>query len=52
MLWFVDVCGCLEPNWFMIVKGPRGTRLDGSKIETFLCVMACLNNMQCVNMLC
>ena len=31
----------------MIVKGPRGTLLDGSNIETLLCVIACMNNMQC-----
>ena len=31
----------------MIVKGPRGALLDGSKIEILLCVIACMNNMQC-----
>ena len=31
----------------MIVKGPGGALLDGSKIETLLCVIACMNNMQC-----
>ena len=37
----------MEPRWFLSVKGPSGTLLDGSKIVTLLCVMACLNNMQC-----
>ena len=31
----------------MIVKGPLGTLLDGPKIKTLLCVIACMNNMQC-----
>ena len=39
--------GCLESNWFMFVKGLCGTLLDGFKIVTLLCVMTCMNNMQC-----
>ena len=30
----------------MFVKGSLGTLLDGSKIVTWLCIIACMNNMQ------
>ena len=49
----VVVCCCDNNAWNRIGSCCEGTvkcPVGWSKFETWLCVMACLNNMQCVEM--
>ena len=50
MSWLFDVMKKIGTKMVHVCEGAVRYPVEWSQVETQLCVMACLNNMQCVEM--